>query len=107
MPQKVVILDSVYAAYREELGVFRPMGIEPVIAKSTDPAEMAALCRDADGICLNLGKFPADLIGTLAKCRMAVRRLRQQGRTDVANQSPTAGLAQEVQMLADQMLQKK
>jgi hypothetical protein len=44
---------------------------------------------------------------TLARCRMAVRRLKQQGRTDVANHSPTAGLAQEVQSLAEQMLQKK
>jgi hypothetical protein len=44
---------------------------------------------------------------TLAKCRMAVRRLRQQGRTDVASHAPTAGLAQEVQSLAEQMLQKR
>jgi len=45
--------------------------------------------------------------GTLARCRMAVRRLKQQGRTDVANHAPATGLAQEVQSLAEQMLQKK
>jgi hypothetical protein len=43
----------------------------------------------------------------LAKCRMAVRRLRQQGRTIVASQSAEAGLAQEIQGLAEQTLREK
>jgi hypothetical protein len=44
---------------------------------------------------------------TLARCRMAVRRLRAQGRTEVADQSPTASLAQEVQKVAEEMLKRK
>ncbi|HOY58136.1 MAG TPA: hypothetical protein PK640_08355 [Verrucomicrobiota bacterium] len=44
---------------------------------------------------------------TLAKCRMAVRRLRAESKTVLANQSPTSGLAQEVQRMAEQQLQKK
>jgi len=44
---------------------------------------------------------------TLAKCRMAVRRLRQQGRTIEASRSQDDPLAQEVQRLAEQMLAKK
>ncbi len=40
----------------------------------------------------------------LAKCRMAVRRLRQQARTDVTNQPQEAGLAREVQRFSEQML---
>jgi hypothetical protein len=45
--------------------------------------------------------------GTMARCRMAVRRLKQQARTLVANQPQEAGLAVEVQQLAEQMLQRK
>jgi hypothetical protein len=43
----------------------------------------------------------------LAKCRMAVRRLQSQGRTTASSQPADAGLAQEVQRLAEQMLQSK
>lgn len=73
MSPKVVILDSVYAGYKEEMSVFQPMGIEPVISKTADPAEMAAMCRDAEGICLNLGRFSAELINRLEKCRIIAR----------------------------------
>lgn len=45
--------------------------------------------------------------GAMARCRMAVRRLKQEGRTVAANQPHNARLAQEVQRLAGQMLQKK
>ena len=44
---------------------------------------------------------------TLAKCRMAVRRLRAQGKTVVANQPSESSLAQQVQGVAEQLLQKK
>lgn len=45
--------------------------------------------------------------GALARSRMAVRRLKQQGRTLAANQAQGSGVPQEVQRLAEQMLQKK
>jgi hypothetical protein len=38
---------------------------------------------------------------------MAVRRLKQEGRTIAVNQPQDAGLAQAVQHLAEQMLQTK
>jgi len=43
----------------------------------------------------------------LAKCRMAVRRLKQEGRTMAIVQPQDAGLAQDVQFMAEQMLQTK
>ena len=43
----------------------------------------------------------------LAKCRMMVRRLQALGRTVAASQPPDAALAEEVQRLAQQMLQNK
>jgi hypothetical protein len=45
--------------------------------------------------------------GALARCRMAVRRLKQEGRFPATNPSPETALAREVQQLAGQMLQKK
>ena len=44
--------------------------------------------------------------GALAKCRMAVRRLREEGCAIGANQPRDAGLAQEVRRRAEEMLQK-
>jgi hypothetical protein len=43
----------------------------------------------------------------LAKCRMAVRRLKQDSRTMAVNQPQEAALAQEVQRLAEKMLRAK
>lgn len=45
--------------------------------------------------------------GALARCRMAVRRLKQEGRFLATNPPPETALAREVQQLAGQMLQKK
>lgn len=45
--------------------------------------------------------------GTLAKCRMAVRRLRAQSKTEAANHSPASDLALEVGRLAELRLQKR
>ncbi len=49
------------------------MGIEPVISPVTDADEILDLCKDADGICLNLGNFPADLINQLDACKVIAR----------------------------------
>ena len=75
--------------------------------------EVAALVGKENSLaaCQRFGE-PLRGIGTLqdsslAKCRMAVRRLRAQGKTVVANQSSESGLAQEVQGMAEQLLQKK
>lgn len=44
--------------------------------------------------------------GTLAKCRMAVRRLRQEGRTLGIDQTQDTALGNELRRLAEQMLRK-
>ena len=75
--------------------------------------EVAALIGKPDAFpaCQRLGEQLRSLGAVqdsmLAKCRMAVRRSRAQGKTEVANHSPASDLAQEVQGLAEQMLQKK
>jgi hypothetical protein len=75
--------------------------------------EVAALIgkENALAACQDLGEqlrsIGAVQDSTLAKCRMAVRRLRQQGRAIDASQSQDAGVAEEVWRLAEQMLLRK
>ena len=69
----VVILDSVYSAYDEERSVFEPMGIIPRISPTTDEQEIIDLCRNADGICVNLAPMPASVINELDRCRVIAR----------------------------------
>jgi len=69
----VVILDSVYSSYDEELSIFEPMGIQPVISSATDEQEINGLCRDADGICVNLAPMPGSVINELSGCRVIAR----------------------------------
>jgi hypothetical protein len=93
---------------------------KPGLAPSAAPerasqlaAEVSALIgkEDALAACQRSGEqlrvIGAVQDSTLTKCRMCVRRLRQEGRTIAVNQPAAAGLAQEVQRLADQMLLKK
>jgi len=74
---------------------------------------MAALIgrKDALAECQRLGAqlraIGADQDRTLARCRMAVRRLKQQCRMIAARGSQAAGLARKVQSQAEQMLRKK
>jgi len=70
---KVVILDTVYSSYDEEKEVLAPLGIEPVVSRATDEKEIVDLCRDADGICVNLAPMPAAVIEKLASCRIIAR----------------------------------
>ncbi|MBI3878455.1 MAG: hypothetical protein HY301_00105 [Verrucomicrobia bacterium] len=76
-------------------------------------AEVSALVGKANALaaCQSLGErlrtLGAVQDGALAKCRMAVRRLKQQARTVAANQPPDAGLAQQVQQMAEQQLRNK
>ena len=75
--------------------------------------EVAALIGKPDALapCRNLGGdlrfIGAVQDSALAKCRMAVRRLRAESKTVVASQPSEFGLAEEVQKLAEQMLQGK
>ena len=64
----------------------------------------AAACRRLGEQLRSIGSIQD---GTLAKCRMAVRRLKQQARTVATSQLPEAGLAPEVQRRAERFLQIK
>jgi hypothetical protein len=76
-------------------------------------AEVTALIgkENAAAECRRLGEQLRAIGATqdkaLAKCRMAVRRLKQEGRTMAIVQPQDVGLAQDVQRLAEQMLQTK
>jgi len=76
-------------------------------------AEVSALIgkENALAACRRLGdqlrSVGAIQDGALARCRMAVRRLKQEGRTIAVVRSQDAELAQQVQRLAEQVLQKK
>lgn len=74
------------------------------VSALTGTPDALAGCRQLGEQLRSLGAIQD---GALARCRMAVRRLKQQGRTLAANQATGAGLAQEVQRLAEQMLQEK
>lgn len=76
--------------------------------------EIAQLIGQADGFaqCQRLGgelrSIGAVQDRTLAKCRMAVRRLRQRSKTVLATTQPAgAELAQEIQRLAEDLLRNK
>jgi hypothetical protein len=64
----------------------------------------AAACRHLGEQLRSIGSIQDS---TLAKCRMAVRRLKQQARTVATSQLPEAGLAPEVQRRAERFLQIK
>jgi D-3-phosphoglycerate dehydrogenase len=70
---KVVILDTVYSSYEEEKSVFEPMGVDLIISKASEEAEITGICGDANGICLNLGTFSASVINSLENCRIISR----------------------------------
>ncbi|MCX7013896.1 MAG: hypothetical protein NTW86_15315 [Candidatus Sumerlaeota bacterium] len=75
-------------------------------------AEVAALIGKEDALlaCQRLGEplrsIGAIQDGALARCRTAVRRLREESRTIAVKQSRDAALAQEVEGRAHEMLQK-
>lgn len=68
----VVILDNRYDSYNDEKAVLDEIA-EVVHSPSEDPAEIRAVCADADGICLNLAPMSADIIEGLQACRVISR----------------------------------
>jgi hypothetical protein len=100
----------------EDLDRFVAGGVVPTATSERAQqltGEVAALIGKENSLaaCQRLGE-QLRIIGavqdsTLAKCRMAVRRLGAQGKTVVANQPSESGLAREVQAVAEQQLQQK
>jgi hypothetical protein len=105
-----------FASIVADLSRFAEAGLAPAATPERArqlAAEVTALIgkENALAACQRLGgqlrTIGAIQDGALARCRMAVRRLKQEGRTIAVNQPQDAGLAQEVQLMAEQMLQKK
>jgi hypothetical protein len=105
-----------FAPIVADLNRFVEAGLSPTASPERArqlAAEVSALIGKENALdaCRRLGEqlrsIGAVQDGALAKCRMAVRRLRQEGRTIAIVQPQDAELAQQIQRLAEQMLQKR
>jgi D-3-phosphoglycerate dehydrogenase len=71
---KVVLLEDRYESHAHERGVLEPLGAEVVESGSLKTEdEIIALCRDADGLTVNLGAMTAKVVAALEKCKVIAR----------------------------------
>jgi len=70
---KVVMTDDRHKTYDEEKKVLDTIDAELVIANCTTPGELAEVCREADGILVNLAPMTAEVIKKLNKCKVIAR----------------------------------
>lgn len=70
---KVVMTDDRHKSYDEEKLVLQELDAELIIANCSTAEEVIEVCRDADGIMVNLAPFPAEVIEKLEKCRIISR----------------------------------
>ena len=70
---KIVILDSIHKEYQEEKKVFSGLPCEMFIESSFDRQVIVRLCRDADGICVNMQTLDRSLIESLERCKVISR----------------------------------
>lgn len=70
---KVVMTDDRHKTYEEEKEVLKSIGVEVIIANCTTTQEVIDICKDADGIMVNLAPMPAEVINKLDKCRIISR----------------------------------
>jgi len=70
---KVVMTDDRHKTYEEEKAVLKNIEAEVIIANCSTVQEVIDVCRDADGIMLNLAPMPAEVIDKLDKCRIISR----------------------------------
>lgn len=105
-----------YRLILTDLDRFTAAGLAPAAAPERAKqwaSEVDALIGKANSLasCQRLGEQLRALgtiqDGTLARSRMAVRRLRQEGRTLAAAGSGPTDLAQQIERLVEQLLQKK
>jgi len=70
---KVVMTDDRHKTYEEEKKVLDSIGAELVIANCTTVQEVINVCKDADGIMVNLAPMPAEVINKLERCKVIAR----------------------------------
>ena len=70
---KVVMTDDRHKTYDEEKKVLDTIDAELVIANCTTPEELSEVCKDADGIIVNLAPMTAEVIKKLDKCKVIAR----------------------------------
>jgi len=70
---KVVIADSRYPAYDQELSVLAEIDAEVVIERSDDQDKVAAALAGADGLIVNLAPITAKVIEAMDKCKCVSR----------------------------------
>lgn len=70
---KVVVTDDRYGNYDVEKAVLDAIDTEVVIANCNTPEEVLEVCRDADGIMVNLAPMTLEVINGLGKCKVIAR----------------------------------
>ncbi|HUX38266.1 MAG TPA: C-terminal binding protein [Rectinemataceae bacterium] len=70
---KVVITDNRFGDIEVERDFLEPRGIEVSVAACSSSSDVAAACRDADGVLVNLAPIDAAAIESLARCKVISR----------------------------------
>lgn len=70
---KVVVTDDRFNTYEEEKEVLESIGAELTVTNCVTPEDVIAVCKDADGILVNLAPMPAEVIEKLEKCKVIAR----------------------------------
>lgn len=70
---KVVMTDDRHGTYEEEKRVLDTIDADLIIANCSTTDEVIKVCRDADGILVNLAPMTADVIHKLERCKIIAR----------------------------------
>ena len=70
---KVVVADDRYKIYEEEKAILSSINAELVVANCFTAEEVIAVCKDADGLLVNLVPITATVIEQLDKCKVISR----------------------------------
>jgi len=70
---KVVMINDCHKAYEEEKEVLRSIGTDLIIADCSTVQDVINICRDADGIMVNLAPMPSEVINQLERCKVISR----------------------------------
>lgn len=70
---KVVMTDDRHQNYTIEKSILQDIDVDVVVANCRSVAEVIEVCKDADGILLNLAPMPAAVIEKLERCQVISR----------------------------------
>lgn len=70
---KIVILDDRFETYEEEKKVLESIEAEIVFSNCVTCQEIVEVCKDADGIIVDLAPMPAEVIEQLKRCKVISR----------------------------------